>query len=99
MGPTHTYMQNLASTTTMHWTKFGKCFQTQVGDLHIEAALNKAGIAGSCTMDGFTKEDGERTVKLPEFGDVTFSVWDQGSALMNMSATTTMHWVRQGKCF
>ena len=99
MGAQHTYLQNLAATTTMHWTKFGKCFETQVADLHVESALNKAGVAGSCTMDGFTKEDGQKTVTLPEFGAVTFSVWEQASGLQNLAATTTMHWVRQGKCF
>ena len=74
-------LSNLASTTIMHWNKFGKCFQHEVPDLHVNIALAKAGVAGTCSQDGFTKEDSEQTFKLPEFGNVTFSVWEEPSAL------------------
>merc|ERR1719263_863226 len=83
----------------MHWVKHGKCFQTEVPDLHVDLALTHAGVAGSCTMDGFTKEDGEKKVKIPDVGEVTFSMWEQDGELMNLAETTTMHWLKRGECF
>ena len=83
----------------MHWVKDNKCYQTEVPDLRVELALDHAGVAGSCFMDGFTQKDGEKTANIAPFGNVDFTIWEQASDLQNLASTTTMHWVKHGECF
>ena len=78
MGSSHSYLQNMAtatSVTPVHWVKAGLCFELDVPDGKMAMALAAAGAAGKCSMVGYTQYDYLKKATIPIEGTVDFGVW------------------------
>ena len=93
MGSSHSYLMNMAATTTMHKLMDEHCFQVQIPDGAVAEALDHLAVAGTCAQAGWTKLDKEFKYDHLNF-TLDVAEYSQEAGLQQLYVSHNLaHWV------